>query len=41
MHSALKPQDPFNFFHHIAVHARTLQAKDFIYMLNLDFLLMI
>ena len=34
MHSTLKPH--FNFSHYIGVHVRTLQVKDFMYMLNLD-----
>ena len=36
MHSALKPQHPFNFNQCTGVHARTLHVKDCIYMLNLD-----
>ena len=41
MHSNLKLQDPFNFSHCTGVHARTLHINDFIYMLNLDFFLML
>ena len=36
MHSISKQEDPFNFSHSIVVHARTLQVKDLIYVLNLD-----
>ena len=36
MHSASKPQDPFNFSCCTGVHAFTLHVQDFIYMLNSD-----
>ena len=36
MHSAMKPQDPFNLIHCTGVHALALYVKDFFYMLNLN-----